>query len=92
MKSKVIIIIEGGCVQNILCDSQEVETFLIDYDVESIYIEEEEVVDIPYSYNFDDRLYEGIDKALCRIYPAEVNSKEVERLHEIIINSYKNED
>jgi hypothetical protein len=89
MKSKVIIIMDGGCVQSILCDSEDVEAFVIDYDVLG---DEEDLFDIPWEMELGGVLRNGIDKAMCWEYPPEVNPEEVERLHEIIVNSYKNED
>jgi hypothetical protein len=84
MKPKVIIIIEGGWVQNILSNT-EVDTFLIDYDTQGV--EEEVLTDIPYK----DGNGTG-DRGSCVIYPPEIDIEEVERLHKIIVNSYKNED
>lgn len=55
MKPKVIIIIEGGIVKNVLTNDKELEVSVIDYDTDGI--PDNELVNIPCIHNGTDQVY-----------------------------------
>lgn len=70
--TKVLVIVEGGVVRNILTD-QEIDLMIIDYDVEDV--DPEDLISVTGGDGGDAYLYRGV--------PPEVNPERVKELFEM---------
>ena len=77
MKPKIIIIMDGGILQNILSDT-DIDISAVDYDIDGI--EEDLLTKIPYMFHGK----EDFEYAYCNLWNPDIDVKKVERLHKII--------
>ena len=82
MKPKIIIVMEGGIIQNMLSDAP-VDVVIIDYDIEGLG-DWNELTTINY--------YPNMPKAYCRMEEPEFLPKETKKLYRLIKKDLKAKD
>lgn len=60
---KIVIILDGGLIQDILISSGECEAYIIDYDIEGV--EEEEIMTVSFSASEEEKGKEPVQEQAC---------------------------
>ena len=81
MKPKIIIVMEGGIIQNMLSDVP-MDAVIIDYDIEGVAEEELTII----------KIYPNIPFAYCRVEEPEIWPKETKKLYKLIKKDLKAKD